>query len=193
MTNFKKNITLAVLRELTEDDKVFARGEALFAGGKVKDLSIDRDGITATVAGEEKYLVELFAEEDDALGGSCTCAAGELGDFCEHQVATGIAFLDSRKGSNAYEWEDDDADDDDGDEEGTQGSSEDAELLEQDELVHAVTSPSERARPRKSTFNWKAFLNKQSREQLVSMLVLLGQQYPEIIDAYSLAEGKDKP
>lgn len=191
MTNFKKNISPAVLRELAEDDKVFARGEALVAGGKVKDLSVDRDGITATVAGEQKYLVELFAEEDDLLAGSCTCAAGELGDFCEHQVATGIAFLDSLKNKNAYAWEDDDSDEEE--EEDREESSASGELLEQDEFVHTVTLPPERVRPKKSNFNWKAFLKKQSREQLVGMLVLLGQQYPEIVDAYSIAEGKEKP
>lgn len=206
MTNFRKLITMDVLRELVENEDRFDHGLALADSGAVKDLTVDEDGITATVVGEQKYLVELFSEDDEALSGNCTCDAGEQGDFCEHQTATGVAFLNflkkkrTRNGVSEDE-EDEEEEEEDEDTEGLTGLAdleqdwdetlESDELLEQEDFVHAVAGPPETSTS--TAFNWKAFLRQQSRQQLISMLELVAEQYPGIVEAYSQAQNRKKP
>ncbi|MBF0562533.1 MAG: SWIM zinc finger family protein [Alphaproteobacteria bacterium] len=95
------SVSLAIL---TNEDQLrrladggsFERGTAYFAHGQVRALRFDGERIVATVSGSQTYRVRLW-RDDGALGGdlawSCTCPVGDIGAFCKHAVAVGLAWL----------------------------------------------------------------------------------------------------
>ena len=89
---FKKHITEASLAKFA-GEKSFARGAGYFAGGAVVDLVQTRQAIKARVLGSDEYRVELRPVRG-VLAASCTCPAGEEGEFCKHAVAAGLAWLE---------------------------------------------------------------------------------------------------
>ena len=69
----------------------YARGEAYFEEGRVKNLVIEDDQIRARVHGSYIYRVELWDDDGD-LAFSCTCPLFEREEaFCKHCVAVTIA------------------------------------------------------------------------------------------------------
>ena len=72
----------AILRRIAGSQS-FARGEGYFAGGRVRDVSVDGGSMGALVIGTRKYRVQIWLE-DGAIQHSCTCPMGESGDFCKH-------------------------------------------------------------------------------------------------------------
>ena len=76
----------------------FARGENYFEIGNVHSVR-ERDGIIrATVAGSQSYKTAISVTEDGLIG-KCSCPLGQNGEFCKHLVATGLAYIESRKTS----------------------------------------------------------------------------------------------
>lgn len=70
----------------------FARGEAYFNEGRVRNLA-EHDGVlTAVVSGQEDYCVKL-QWDDIEVEYSCNCPVGLDGAFCKHLVATGLAWI----------------------------------------------------------------------------------------------------
>ena len=77
------------LRDLA-GPKVFARGEAYFAEGRVRLLSVDQRRVLAAVVGSETYRAEL-RWQGQRWSGTCDCPAYEDAGFCKHLVAVGLA------------------------------------------------------------------------------------------------------
>ncbi len=74
----------------------FARGENYFEHGNVQAVR-EREGIIrATVDGTQPYKTAISITEDGLLG-KCSCPLGQDGEFCKHLVATGLAYIESRK------------------------------------------------------------------------------------------------
>lgn len=79
----------AILRELAGKE-AFQRGEKYFRDGAVTLLGIERNRVSAEVAGTEDYRTELSLRGREVEGG-CTCRAFEDWGFCKHMVATALA------------------------------------------------------------------------------------------------------
>ena len=92
------NVTEPGLRALT-DSRSWQRGVDYFESGLVLSLREEKDRLIAEVEGTRPtpYRVVLH-EIDGEIEGECTCPMGEAGVFCKHCVATGLAYLSSRKG-----------------------------------------------------------------------------------------------
>lgn len=73
-------------------ERAFARGAAYFESGAVVDLDESGEEVQARVVGGQEYDVTLWAERE-SLGHSCTCPVREVGDFCKHAMATGLAWI----------------------------------------------------------------------------------------------------
>ncbi len=73
-------------------DSLFARGEAYFADGRVRQLQAGADRATGRVEGSRAYRVKLWKSRGE-FRFSCTCAAGQDQLFCKHCVAVGLAWL----------------------------------------------------------------------------------------------------
>jgi uncharacterized Zn finger protein len=84
-------LTRSTLLELA-GDRYFARGEKYAHEGRVRELALDGDGISAQVRGSEAYDVDLWIEEDE-LQASCNCPVGADNLFCKHCVAVGLTWL----------------------------------------------------------------------------------------------------
>src|SRR5205807_6710729 len=77
-------------------DLWFARGEAYFQEGRVRDLTERHGKLSAIVSGTEDYRVRLWVEGDD-LCYSCNCPLGDDEQFCKHCVAVALAWLQTSK------------------------------------------------------------------------------------------------
>ena len=84
------HVTLKLLRRMA-GEPFFGRGEAYLAGGAVRSLRKDGNGVKAAVQGTRSYRVRLWFE-DGELGHDCTCPMGWEGYFCKHCVAVGLAW-----------------------------------------------------------------------------------------------------
>ena len=71
----------------------YQRGEAYYRDGRVGDLRINGNSITAEVEGTELYRVNL-KHTVRVFEGSCDCPASENFDFCKHCVATSLKYLE---------------------------------------------------------------------------------------------------
>ncbi len=80
-----------LLRQLAGDTS-FARGEEYFTNGRVRQLHVAGDRVTARVSGSRTYRVKLWRGRGK-LHFSCNCAAGREETFCKHCVAVGLAWL----------------------------------------------------------------------------------------------------
>jgi uncharacterized Zn finger protein len=79
----------ATLRRLA-GDKVYPRGVAYHAEGRVRLLAADAARVLARVAGSETYRVELTGGAGN-IGGVCACPAFDDWGFCKHMVAVALA------------------------------------------------------------------------------------------------------
>ena len=125
----------ALLRRLA-GERSFARGEAYFAGGAVRSLRRDEDGVNATVQGTRRYRVRLW-RWGDGLGHDCTCPVGRDGAFCKHCVAVALAWQTAGH----------EDDDDDGEDADTRPGADDLRAyltgLKQEELVALLLDQAE--------------------------------------------------
>ena len=72
--------------------RVYARGAAYHADGRVEPVARSDQRLEATVRGSVPYAVELWVERDKP-GWSCSCPAAEDGSFCKHCVAAALLFV----------------------------------------------------------------------------------------------------
>ncbi len=77
-------------------DAAYKRGEAYYYEGRVGDLRIKGNTITADVTGTEVYRVTL-KHTASVFEGSCDCPASEGFDFCKHCVAAALVYLEQRQ------------------------------------------------------------------------------------------------
>lgn len=78
--------------KLTEWKTLFAphilyRGQNYFYDGRVEDLRIKGNTVTASVFGSEKYEVEIEIENGQVTDLFCTCPYAEGGETCKHMAA----------------------------------------------------------------------------------------------------------
>jgi uncharacterized Zn finger protein len=72
----------------------YERGHACFLEGRVGGLAVEGTAVLATVDDGRRYRVRLDLRRS-GLAGECDCPPGVEGLFCEHCVATALAWLDS--------------------------------------------------------------------------------------------------
>jgi len=82
---------LLQLRRLC-NDRSFARGEAYFNEGRVRNLAEEDGVLIAVVSGQKDYRVKL-RWDDSEVEYSCNCPVGLDGKFCKHLVAAGLAWI----------------------------------------------------------------------------------------------------
>lgn len=68
------------------DSGSYGRGLAYAVEGRVEDVTVGGDRVTATVRGAVPYAVQLWVQDDEPRW-SCACPVGEEGAFCKHCVA----------------------------------------------------------------------------------------------------------
>ncbi|WOG25613.1 hypothetical protein [Endozoicomonas sp. 8E] len=90
--NDKPEITDQQLVKLA-GEKAFSRGKGCYQEGRVTDLTIRGQRISASVTGNEVYRVNLVYTQS-ALDGSCNCPASDGIDFCKHCVAVAMVLRD---------------------------------------------------------------------------------------------------
>jgi hypothetical protein len=74
--------------------KVYARGEAYLAGGKVRLHEHTLDEAIGEVTGSQPYRVELKLTPKGLIA-DCTCPAMADFGFCKHAVALGLYLIDA--------------------------------------------------------------------------------------------------
>jgi uncharacterized Zn finger protein len=87
-----------LLRQLAGDDR-FRSGEEYFNDGRVRQVHVAGDRITAKVSGTRAYRVKLWRGRGELLF-SCNCSLGREGTFCKHSVAVGLAWLAGPEGQS---------------------------------------------------------------------------------------------
>jgi hypothetical protein len=91
-------VALIGLAVCTEADLLAAAGQRSFDRGTryldaVSDLTILGNQVTASVRGNDEYIVVLTLGGGSGVSGVCDCPYGQEGFFCKHCVAVGLAFL----------------------------------------------------------------------------------------------------
>ena len=66
---------------------ILSRGKEYFHNNAVKDLRRWAGTYRATVAGREKYAVQIVTAANKVLSMSCTCPYAEGGENCKHMAA----------------------------------------------------------------------------------------------------------
>ncbi|KEQ18008.1 SWIM zinc finger family protein [Endozoicomonas numazuensis] len=74
-------------------EKAFTRGKGYYQEGRVGDLSVHGQRVSAEVMGNEVYQVNLVYTQS-ALDGSCECPASDGIDFCKHCVSVAMVLRD---------------------------------------------------------------------------------------------------
>src|SRR5215469_2442687 len=101
---------MAAKLPFTEDNLKAAAGPASYARGlgyvdQVEYLAVGDTWVTATVVGNDAYVVRLsFGDDRYGVTGDCSCPFSAEGNFCKHCVAAGLVALrgdDSRSGHAA--------------------------------------------------------------------------------------------
>jgi hypothetical protein len=75
------------------DPTSFERGEAYFAAGRVRRVTVDGTAVRAVVDGTHAYRVRLDLTPR-GLRGRCSCPYAAEGVFCKHCVAVALAWLE---------------------------------------------------------------------------------------------------
>lgn len=71
---------------------ILERGYAYYREGAVTEISIDEDGIEATVEGSEEYSVAIDLKNGQVEDMECTCPYAEDGAYCKHMAAVLYAY-----------------------------------------------------------------------------------------------------
>ena len=89
-------ISRGLLRSLAGEPS-YSRGEEYFEEGRVTNIRIEEDVVSARVRGSYPYRIELW-EENEELNYSCSCPFHQdSGAFCKHCVAAGLAVLQAEE------------------------------------------------------------------------------------------------
>ncbi len=188
-----------LFKQLTWDDlqdwagnRILSRGQSYQRNRKVKELAqTEAEGIVAWVHGGQKYATWVDFEEGELIS-ACTCP---YGGTCKHAVAVAIEYLDYMKKNievpqvaeqdqrlvllkdfpDEKAWDDEDED------------------YEEEMTETSLTSKkSGKSAPVAS----RGFLEEQSREQLIALLIDLAERYPivreELQDQQNLLKGSVK-
>lgn len=166
---------------------VAQRGERYQRSGRVRDLAISEDGrLVAWVEGTQRYAT--LVDDDDGPISSCTCP---YGDSCKHAVAVVLDYQDRARRKQQVPvvadtdrrlllLERDDADFDEADwEDGEDEDEDEGDEDEGDEDGVAVTATSSA----RMDGPLRAFLERQTKTQLVELLEDLARRSPEVRDA----------
>ncbi len=94
-SNLSRVLNAKVIENLASNSS-FDRGEVYVQAGRVGALVIHKDSIAATVTGQQKYSVTLYAQAGK-LGYTCSCPMGGEGHFCKHCVAVALTWLASQQ------------------------------------------------------------------------------------------------
>ncbi len=97
MTDVQIRVTRAALREAA-GPIYFARGEAYFDNDTVAEIRESSGIVKAVVHGTNLYKTALLLGQDH-LDGRCSCPLGKKQEFCKHLVATGLAYIEQRRGA----------------------------------------------------------------------------------------------
>lgn len=96
IANILHRATIAVI----VGTKVFERGEACFASGRVLRVDAGRGELRGSVrpqeSGRAAYAVRIWVRED-GLAYECTCPIGMQQQFCKHTVAIALAHLETQR------------------------------------------------------------------------------------------------
>lgn len=96
IANILHRDTIAVL----VGSKVFERGEAVFASGRVMRVDAGRGELRGAVkpqeSGRAAYAVRIWVR-DEGLAYECSCPMGEQQQFCKHTVAIALAHLEKQR------------------------------------------------------------------------------------------------
>lgn len=80
--------------------KVFERGEACFASGRVLRVEVGqgelRGSVRPELRGRAVYAVRIWLR-DQGLAYECTCPMGMQRQFCKHAVAVALAHLEKER------------------------------------------------------------------------------------------------
>ncbi len=81
------------VNQLADTPQIVKEGLDYFYSGAVVRLKVGHYEIQATVEGKnkQKYFVELWIDDDNTLGGKCTCSHEGYG--CHHMVAVFYAYI----------------------------------------------------------------------------------------------------
>lgn len=96
IANILHRDTIAVL----VGSKVFERGEACFAEGRVLRVEASGGELRGTVRPEARgrpvYAVRIWVR-DEGLAYECSCPMGKQREFCKHTVAIALAHLEKER------------------------------------------------------------------------------------------------
>lgn len=96
ITNILHRGTLATI----VGSKLFERGEACFAAGRVLRVEAARGELRGSVRPEQRgravYAVRIRVREE-GLAYECTCPMGVQRKFCKHAVAIALAYLEKER------------------------------------------------------------------------------------------------
>jgi hypothetical protein len=81
----------------------YSLGRGYLKKGRVRDLLVRKDMVSARVCGWDWYDAELRVV-DGKLRGMCSCPAASDGRVCEHVVATGMAWLARRASARTVSY-----------------------------------------------------------------------------------------
>ncbi len=76
---------------------ILERGYAYYLEGAVTEISIEKDGIEATVEGSEDYSVTIELKNGQVEEMECTCPYAEGGAYCKHIAAVLYAWENDGK------------------------------------------------------------------------------------------------
>ena len=178
--DFIKNLSWDDLREWA-GNKIVSRGQDYQKSGNVKDLAITPDGaLIAWVLGTHRYATLVDVQKGE-LASDCNCP---YDDICKHAVAVvleGLDYLKKKKEIQLCSKKDkrlEALDDIELDEEW-----EDEEEWEEKDKPLPGKVPSAFKSKAKSSGSLQAFLEEQTKPQLVSLVQELAKSIPEVHQA----------
>lgn len=175
----QKSVTLDPLRDLTWEDleawagsKTVSRGRSYQRGRQVQGLArTPEGGLVAWVQGQKRYATQVEWREGQ-LASTCSCP---MKFSCKHAVAVVLEYLEHlEKKRSMPEAEQTDR------RFGLLGREEDE--LEEDDWANENLVPSllPEAKPSRSRGSLRSFLEKQPKEELISLLVEMAELHPTI-------------
>lgn len=174
-------------------DTITSRGQSYQRGRAVQDLALTLDGgVVAWVQGTERYATRVDIENENLIS-DCTCP---YGDTCKHAVAVVLDYLENLKQKLKVptvsenderllllsgEMDDDLEDKYDGEDDS-----------DWEETPSKITSPP--GRNKSGSDSLYSYLEKQGKDQLITLLETIAERYPSakdfLIDHFQLALGE---
>ena len=87
-------------------DHILSRGYDYYFSGKVTNVKISKEKVTAIVHGTDDYNIKLEIENGIFIDGECDCPYFESGEYCKHMAAV-LYYLNEKKEdkNNSYNLE----------------------------------------------------------------------------------------